>query len=278
MSGFWDKKGVKSQEAAYQEAAQGMVLDQEAVSEILEDPQYDVFEEEDEDTSELMANANLRLEQGRLYQMILENNIFADTNADPRAIKNVQREIRKFVTERLETMLGIRQEVKVQETVVSSPFNDLEVSALKMLASRVSGGATEQAPKNAAQTPAAPAPPPKKDGITAISGSLRPKQETPLRKEAKTPVKAQPQAKKQPPQAKSAIKEDSTFLQKSIDEMTPEELAEYNKQAEERSKQKYAVMPNNLIPHPTPDQLHMMYASAATQTSIANPPGRMRMY
>lgn len=264
MSGFWDKKAIKSQEAAYQEAAQQpeMVLDQEAVSEILDDPQYDVFEEEEENTAELMANANLRLEQGRLYQMVLENNIFADTNADPRAIKNVQREIRKFVTERLETMLGIRQEIKVQETVVSSPFNDLEVEALKMLASRVSGGKTEQvAPQAPVSTPVQP----KKDGITAISGSLRPKNDTPLRKEAKAPLKPQPQPKKQPTQAKSAIKETDSFLQKPIEDMTAEELAAHDAAALERRSRNYAAKPNNLVPHPTPQALEMMYVSQVAQ-------------
>ncbi len=255
---FWDKKSIKTQAVAYNEAEQAteMVLDEEAVAEIQGDPQYDVFEEDDEDTTSLMADANLRLEQGRLYQMVLENNIFAETNADPRAIKNVQREIRKFVRERLETMLGIRQELAIQETVVSSPFNDLEVTALKMLASRVSGGATEQTAK---PTPYTPPVQPKKDGITAISGNLRPKIDTPLRKEPKTALKPQPQTKKQPA-AKSAIKEDDSFLQKPIEDMTAEELAEHDKKALERRSKNYAALPNNLVPHPTPQALEMMYS------------------
>ena len=45
-------------------------------------------------------------------------------------------------------MLGIRQEQRgTQVAVVSSPFNDLEVTVLKMLASKMSKGATEESNK-----------------------------------------------------------------------------------------------------------------------------------
>lgn len=256
MTNFWERKNVPK-EAMTPEQPE-MVLNEEAIAEIQGDPNLDLsFEDDEEDTAFLMADANLRLEQGRLYQMVLENNIFGETNADPRAIKNVQREIRKFVRERLETMLGIRQEVAIREAIVSSPFNDLEVTALKMLASKISNGATEQAPKVSAPTPAVP----KKDGITAISGNLRTKEPTPLRKEAKAPIKSQP--KKAP--AKSAIKEEESYLAKPIEEMTPEELAKHDADALERRSRNYAALPNNLVPHPSPQQLEMMYSQQAIQ-------------
>lgn len=272
MSGFWDKKGIKTQEVAYQEAerATPMQLDDEAVSEMLqEDSNVNLFEEEEEDTAAIMLDANLRLEQGRLYQMILINDIFANTDADPRAIKNVQREIRKFVRDRMETMLGIRQEQATLAPIISSPFNDTEVVVLKMLASKMSKGATEQVP-----VPVAPSQP-KKDGITAISGNLRPNLSpiSPKKVEEKPTqqVKKAPDKQKQVP-TKSAISSVSeSALQKPIDSMTSEELVEYNRQAEERSKQKYAQMPTNLVPHPSPQQLEMINTMAAQNTHIANP-------
>src|ERR1700688_1003435 len=150
---FWEKTVNQPQKTNGQDhspdavahagySAQPLVLDDEALAVIQGDPELDFFEEEDQDTAEIMLDANLRLEQGRLYQMVLQGNIFADTNADPKAIRNVQREIRKFVRERMETMLGIRQE-QVAQTIVSSPFTDLEVTVLKMLASKMSKGQTE---------------------------------------------------------------------------------------------------------------------------------------
>ena len=258
MSGFWDKKGVKTQEAAYQEA-ESIQLDEAAMAELQASPNTDIFEEEEEDTAFLMSDANLRLEQGRLYQMVLQGDIFADTNADPKAIRNVQREIHKFVRERMEVMLGIRQE-KVQETIVSSPFNDMEVTVLKMLASKMSKGQTETVSQ---PTPQALPATPKKDGITSISGSLRP-QTTPVgRPLSKTPAKPLQKAQKQV--AKSAIKEEESYLKKDIADMTPEELAAHDKAALDRRSKNYAAMPSNLVPHPNAQALEMMYISQVAQ-------------
>ena len=263
MSGFWDKKGLKTQEVAYQEAT-AIQLDEEAVAELQADPDTDIFEEEEEDTAFLMSDANLRLEQGRLYLMVLQGDIFADTNADPKAIRNVQREIHRFVKERMEVMLGIRQE-KVQETIISSPFNDMEVTVLKMLASKMSKGQTETVSQ---PTPQAPPAVPKKDGITSISGSLRPQTAPAGRPLSKTPAKPLQKAQKQV--AKSAIKEEESYLKKDIGDMTPQELAAHDKAALDRRSKNYATMPSNLVPHPTAQALEMMYT---TQVAMHAPPG-----
>ena len=259
---FWDKTVNNQKPLDPPPQVEDFTFDEEAMSEIQEET-YDVFEDEEENTSELMADANLRLEQGRLYQMVLQGDIFADTNADPRAIKNVQREIRKYVRERMETMLGIRQEQVAQETIISSPFNDMEVTVLKMLASKMSKGATEATVESG---PSLPPPTPKKDGISSISGSLRP-QTTPLRREAKPSLKPQPkpspQAKKQV--SKSAINSQEPRLTKPIEDMTPEELAAHDAAALANRSKNYAAMPNNLVPHPSATQLEMLYTQQVTQ-------------
>lgn len=282
MSGFWDKTvnnqaNIQAYEAPV--AHEPVVLDEEAISEI-QDEHFDVYEDEEDDISVVMADANLRLEMGRLYQMILENDIFAQTNADPRAIKNVQREIRRLVREKLEIMLGIRQDQPTQQqTIVSSPFNDMEVSALKMLASKITKGATEE--PQAYSGPQAPPPQPKKNGITAISGELRP-QTTPVLKAperrpvTKSPSQApakRPEPKKGEPIIKSAISnpEGDSLLKKPIDQMTPEELAEHDRQALERRARNKSAMPPNLVPHPSPQELEMRYTAHASQFSaVAN--------
>lgn len=262
---FWDnkpQKQVKPWEQSAQEpsAPEPVVLDEAALQTLQQDENLDIFEEEEESVSQIMLDANLRLEQGRLYQMILQNNIFVNTNADPRAIKNVQREVRKFVRERMETMLGIRQELPAQEAVVSSPFNDLEVTVLKMLASKMSKGATEES--NQPTFPSLPPPSPKKDGITSISGNLRPNTTKPLSASPKVPIK--PQAAKQQV-TKTAIKKDEPKLEKPIDQMTPEELAAHDAAALERSNRNYAAKPANMVPHPTQQELEMRYTIQANQ-------------
>ena len=256
MSGFWEKKGLANNMSPEQH--QELVLDEQAVAEI-QGEHFETQEDEDEDTSELMFDANLRLEQGRLYQMIMRHDLFGETDADPKAIRNVQREIRKFVRERMETMLGIRQEQSTQQTVVSSPFNDLEVAALKMLASKISKGATESP---SVQIPSAP----KKDGITSVSGSLR-ADSRPATLVAQ-PKKPAPKAAAKP--SPKAEKPEESALQKPIDQMSPEELLEHNRKAEERSKSKYAKNPVGMVPHPTLQQLEALYTVAAANTTIAN--------
>jgi hypothetical protein len=275
MSGFWDKKGVKTQEVAYQEAQQvqePLQLDEQALAEI-QGEEFDVFEDEEEDTSEIMFDANLRLEQGRLYQMIMRHDLFGETDADPKAIRNVQREIRKFVRERMETMLGIRQEQAIQEVVVSSPFNDMEVTVLRMLASKMSKGATEEPIKPEPIVPVQP----KRDGITTISGNLRahpspiskPAFGTKMAKSKDRPVPGEPIKTKAKSVTKSAINnvEEESLLQKSIDDMTPEELAAHDAAALERRSKNYATMPNNLTPHPTGAALEMLYVQQLSQTT-----------
>ena len=68
------------------------------------------IQEEEEDFTAVFNDANLRIEQGRLYQMIMNHDIFEGMDADERAVQNVQKEIRKFARERMEIMLGMRQE------------------------------------------------------------------------------------------------------------------------------------------------------------------------
>src|ERR1035437_9642895 len=131
---FWSKKGIPqettqpTQEDPRMQLPPHMELDPEALAIFQEDPNVDIFEEEDEDMSSVLSDANLRLEQGRLYQMIMNHDMFGETDADPKAIRNVQREMRKFARDRMETMLGMRQEEAVLRTIVSSPFNDMEVN------------------------------------------------------------------------------------------------------------------------------------------------------
>lgn len=260
------------QQYAFPNRNQPVVLDEQAVNEMQEE-QFSVFEDEEEDTAEIMSDANLRLEQGRLYQMILRHDLFGETDADPKAIKNVQREIRKFVRERMETMLGIRQETP-QETIVSFPFNDMEVTVLKMLAYKMSKGATESSTSQQQSEPLSPPPAPKKDGITSINGNLRSKEIAPVQINKPSLDKKVPSKPTNPKQSQKPVgklKSEESALKKPIEQMTAEELAAHDAAALERRSKNYAQMPLNMAPHPSPQALEMMYSQSASNMSIANP-------
>lgn len=114
-----------------------LYVSEEAIDQLLNE------EEEELDDSKILSNARLRLEQGRLYEMLMSHNIFENLDADPKAMKNVQREIKRFAKERMEVMLGMRQ------TLTANPprneqFNQLEVTILKTLAGKLSGGQSVQ--------------------------------------------------------------------------------------------------------------------------------------
>lgn len=277
---FWDRNPVGFQRPTAHEIANKMnsevlngslpnrepvVLDEEAFAQIQEE--QPAFEEDEEDISLVMSDANLRLEMGRLYQMLLKHDLFGETDADPRAIRNVQREIRKLVVDKMELMLGIRQKQPESAPIVSSPFNSMEVTVLKMLASRMSKGATEETEKTDSVSP----PQQKKDGITAVSGTLRQNSVPTM-----VPVTNRPVVKQQKPVqkqsvTKSALAKEESFLKKPISEMTAQELAAHDKAAADRAARQYAALPTNLVPHPTPAQLEMLYTQSASNLSISNP-------
>jgi hypothetical protein len=104
----------------------------------------DIEENEEDDYSEVLTDANLRLEQGSLYKLIMKHSLFEGVDADPKAVQNVQKAIRKFAREQMEVMLGMRKDTATVENLqIDFPFNQVEVEVLKMLANKASGGASE---------------------------------------------------------------------------------------------------------------------------------------
>jgi hypothetical protein len=93
--------------------------------------------------TQTVSKAILRLEQGRLYQMLIEHNFFDGVQALDEAVQAVQEELKSFIIERLEILLGIRDDVQKEQSVqVELPFNDMEIMALKQLAFKITGGAS----------------------------------------------------------------------------------------------------------------------------------------
>lgn len=103
----------------------------------------------DERESTVLSDATIRLEQARLYDMLIKHDLFAGVKAHPAALRNVQNELKQYIVSRLEILLGIKQE-KVQkeekkQVIVESPFNDVEIEFLKALSYKGTKGASAQA-------------------------------------------------------------------------------------------------------------------------------------
>lgn len=235
----------------------------------------DVIEDEEDDYSDVMNDARIRLAQGQLYEIIMNHELFAGVEADEKAVKIVQREIRNFAKERMEIMLGMRQEKSAEETVVSSPFNSLEVEALKALAAAATGGAsrTEEAQEYVAI--------PRSKGLNPITSKKAPVRQAakPLAKSPASPVK---RIKVDPnvelelqndgverefiEEAKRQIATDTYKpLEKPISQMTESELIERNKQAAKRVGT--TVKSSSAIPMPTAAQEEMIHTTRAQQAS-----------
>jgi hypothetical protein len=188
---FIDEQPVEEQDEifAYEEPEQ---IQEEAS---YEDTAEETIEENTDDEQDIVNNARTRLEQGRLYEMLINHNLFDGVNADPKAVSRVEKEIKEFITERLEILLGMRAEKERIEREVGyqSPFNDVEVQALKMMAATVTKGASSKAEPTKTQQPI--------QKPSALNTVKQKKEETRTLNTVSAPKsqpKPQPQSKPQP--------------------------------------------------------------------------------
>lgn len=239
-------------------------------------PNYEVLDEiieesDDLDDSEFLTNARLRLEQGRLYEMFLKHNLFGDIDSDPKAISNVQKELKGFIQERLEVLLGLRPDPKLVRAQVerSLPFSSLEIDILKKVIGRISGGATEQ-PE--ARTPTSP----KSDSLKTLSpprlASIKPVQEA-VKKNTATRVSQPPKAS---PERKAApIETPSERPDKPFSEWTAEEKEERNKQLIIEQRSKKAPPTKRHVPMPSFEQQVLHYGQRSNGFASSGLVGRI---
>jgi hypothetical protein len=246
-------------------------------------------ENEDIADTELLSNARLRLEQGRLYEMLLKHDLFGGVEADQRAISNVQKEIRTFIKERLEILLGLRQDPKLQpsqpENVTPQPsqFTDLEAELLKRFLAKMSGGATEkvqQADSRPAISPVSQSKP-QSNGLRPMTAARK----LPVATKAQQPLKT-----KEPT---SQINVGNANIKKILEEqfgenemplgrpaasMRRSELIERNKRIAQRQEARKASGASaNRLPAPNADQeiaimtQHAMARNESLQQSGVSP-------
>lgn len=91
------------------------------------------------ETNSVVNKALERIEQAQLYKTLLEHDLFAPGSARDDIQQAVQDEIRAFVLERLEILVGLRSEGQKAVQVVKAeiPFSQDQVNALQALADRM---------------------------------------------------------------------------------------------------------------------------------------------
>jgi len=144
----------------YEQLAEDFEQETDAFLEEMDDEyeDEDEYDDEDEDEfqsenaayslnnheNEVLTNATVRLEQARLYDMLIKHDMFDGVDANQAALKNVKKEMKGFIVERLEILLGIKSEKVIdnspKQVVVESDFNDVEVEALKAIAYKLTKG------------------------------------------------------------------------------------------------------------------------------------------
>ena len=245
------------------------------------------YNEEPQDVQEVMSDARFRLEQGRLYEMVLNHDIFEGLDADKNAIKVVQDEIRAYAQERMEIMLGMRHE-KSQELNTNAfeafsqvfPFNSLEVEALKSLAAAATKGASRTAAPM--EIGPQPAPAPTRKTLNPIGkGATRPLITHRTNAPAQKPLPRQPTAPVKRTKTDAAIQrilEEEGVTMEQINQvydpkkkfltteefqsLTAEQVIERNKQI--RNQQ---VANPHAIPMPTQEMMEAMAMARATQAA-----------
>lgn len=152
MSDFWNREEDVSEYEMLDEQEtpapapiyEAEDIDDEELESIVEEAAFELDVQE----QSTIYNARLRLEQARLYEMLINHNMFDGVDASERAIKNVQTELKEYIVNRLEILLGIKQEKKVvveQESIsISSQFNDVEIDFMKQLAYKGTKGASSE--------------------------------------------------------------------------------------------------------------------------------------
>lgn len=216
------------------------------------------------DDSTILSNARLRLEQGRLYEMLMKHSFFGEIDADPRAVQNIESEMRSFIKERMEIMLGMRtessrdtehftaEEIQILKTVVGS-------AKVRSAAPVATSRPLVQAPRPVA--PQRPAPSP----LRKLGGPVAPR---PAPRAPVSPAR-RPNVPLPPKKSKVVHEQDEAPIGKSAWEMSSEELLARNERIKKRQAQRQ-VVPDNRIPMPDVNQENNLYA-----TQVATSGGRI---
>lgn len=282
MSNFFDdgfsEIEMLEEEAELEDSEEEQIDDEESDEEIEQEEKtsYSLSRQEKSVVNEAM----LRLEQARLYEMLLKHNFFDGIRINPLAKQNVEQELKKFILERLEILLGIKQE-EAQDIgsslTVDLPFNSVEIEFLKALAYKGTNGASVSAVPAQAQATIQPLKTsPRQEGLKPLAqpklNSIKKIQPT---KQVERPAKqVKPRVQERQVRAKRGARTVEEIAKEDLDrmknrkpahEMTVKELIAANKRIGGGSRPK----PKDALPMPTPEQ-QVALATSNRQLSGAN--------
>jgi hypothetical protein len=213
----------------------------------------------------IISEAMVRLEQARLYEMLIKHDMFDGVEANQIALNNVKAELKHFLLERLEVLLGIRQDSLKKENSQphSSDFNKSEVDFLKMF---VKKSLEKIQPITVKQD--------QPQGLKKIQSEPQQIQRVQITPEqVSKPQKSRPQTnitQKKPSTIEEIALQDLKEMKgrKPVHEMSREELEEHN----EKISKKYQASkrPQNAIPMPTAQQTEMLYANQQAKVRGSN--------
>jgi hypothetical protein len=202
--------------------------------------------------------------------MVMNHSLFDGVEVDERASKIVQKQIRKFAKEQIELTLGMRQEPEAVANIVSSPFNPLEVRALKDIANKLitsKGMKEEDYPEE--QPEPIQAPPPKKKTLNTIGNPSRQSKPAPKAQPKPIAKKAEPIQRAAKPQAQPE-RPPKELTGKALHEMTEAEKAEHIRGVNERNKAREQVIPKDRAPWPSYEQ-QVMIAESQVSRAVGTP-------
>lgn len=235
-----------------------------------------------------IGEAKLKLEQAKLYEMIIGFDMFSEVrDIHPDAILAVKEELKNFLVDRLEVLLGMKE-----ESGSTNYFTAMEVKALKEVAKKITNSYQtrenvysareeeeeefEAPPQGGLRKMGAPKPAPQrveKPAYRAPTPVAKPnprpelrQERQEVRQEAKAPLRKSASIAPKPNAPKPPIPK---RLQKSIDEMSEDELIERNKMI--TAGQTAKSVRDNSKPMPSFDQeLGMHQSNTNSNPQLSN--------
>lgn len=196
-----------------------------------------------------------RLEVAAYYQQLRRGSLFT---SDTEASRIVEREVRRFVQQRLEVLVGMRAAEPAPQVQVKLPFTEPQITALTVWADRLlKKDPVQEAPQKtepAIRQASAPAPvamPPKV--LKEVPVTVQKPSPAAPPPAAKKPAKAKTEASVAPPKA---TKKTATKTRWELDPDDPDKLIEIEVQVGQ-------VVPSDIQEMATGDALDMVMATAS---------------
>jgi hypothetical protein len=90
-----------------------------------------------ENENDSLMEAIKRIEQAKLYESLIKHDFFAPGSARPEIQDKVTNEIRAFILERLQELVGMKAPKQTINQNIQSPFDEDEIFALKEIAGKL---------------------------------------------------------------------------------------------------------------------------------------------